>query len=517
MNQAAADRKISPPSWAARMIGIDPRSLAAFRICLAAILLVDLATRATDLPAFYADDGMLSIAMARSYHVNDWHWSLLYLNGSIAYQAAMFGVAAVLAAILLVGWHTRLATIGCWIFAVSLYNRNPMVCNYGDLVVRLFLFWGMFLPLGQVWSLDSRRRGAAMCAARQPLIAVASACVLIQLCLLYFFAGIYKLNGDWFAGDAAHFALLLDYCGRPLGLRLLEFPQLLKLLTQATLILELLGPIAVWIPWRTARIRLLMIAAFLALHVGIELCLTPGVLSYACMTAWLLFLPTSFWDHGIAAYFFSRPRDVEQADSMAPTSRRVVAGRLINAALCLFFLWYVIGWNIASLDWQRLGGFMPERLRWIGYWTQTRQIWDMFYIPSRENDWYAARGTLADGGIVDVLTGGAIEEAQPRRWWSGLPNYRWRFFFRRLSFQENRDFRPVVVRFLFDDWNRRHPHPDRQVRQVELLHFVQSRGDEFGAADFVCTSFGAYPDSLADVHGVARTLDLLQHGQSPLP
>lgn len=506
-----------------RLVAIDPRSLALFRIAMAVVILADLMMRATDLRAFYSDDGMLTIAMARSYHVNQWNWSLHYLNGSLGFQAMLFGAAAFFAVLLLVGWKTRLATIASWVFACSIHARNPMACNYGDLVLRLFLFWSMFAPLGRAWSLDARRRPPSDAAG--PIASVGTASLLVQLSLLYFFAGLYKLNGDWFSGDAVQFAFLLDYCGRPFGLFLADFPLLLRVLTLATLWLELLGPFAVWSPWQTTRFRYAMILAFIGMHVGIEMCITTGILSAACIAAWSLFLPSAFWESRFVRRLLpARPERQPTAKQavfgrpspVGATGGFARVGRLVSSGLCLFFLLYVVAWNIASFDGERNGVLMPDRLKWIGYATNVRQIWDMFYIPSRENDWYVARGELADGRVVDVLReGGAIDIAKPREAWAAVPNFRWRFFLRRLSFAENAEFRPHVVRFLFERWNRRHG-PQEQLVSLDLQHFTHNNQQH--GAGFISTSFGTVRSSSGEgLDHLVRKLQSLERGASTLP
>src|SRR5687767_5967651 len=90
------------------LFAIDPRSLAACRIALGAVLLVDLCVRTTDLGAMYTDDGMFSrTTVCRYYGI--WNWSFHFGSGSSPYQAALFAFAALLAVLLIVGFETRLA------------------------------------------------------------------------------------------------------------------------------------------------------------------------------------------------------------------------------------------------------------------------------------------------------------------------------------------------------------------------------------------------------------------------
>ena len=45
-------------------------------------------------------------------------------------------------------------TIIRWFLLVSLQNTNYMILQGVDTVLRVMLFWGMFLPLGAQYSLD---------------------------------------------------------------------------------------------------------------------------------------------------------------------------------------------------------------------------------------------------------------------------------------------------------------------------------------------------------------------------
>ena len=55
----------------------------------------------------------------------------------------------------MIGYRARLATIACWFLVMSIHNRNPMILSAGDILLRLLLFWAMFLPLGARYSVDA--------------------------------------------------------------------------------------------------------------------------------------------------------------------------------------------------------------------------------------------------------------------------------------------------------------------------------------------------------------------------
>ncbi|MGH7134129.1 MAG: hypothetical protein ACREHD_00220, partial [Pirellulales bacterium] len=160
-NPPAARRWLA---WLVQGFSIDVRSLAVFRMALAVMLLVDLVERLPDLEAHYTDRGVLPraarIAMERdgSTFAGSWAWSLHMATGATAGEAALFLLSAMFAVWMLIGYRTRLATALSWLLAVSLYHRNPMFEDAGDIVLRVVLFWAIFLPLGGTLSVDRRKR-----------------------------------------------------------------------------------------------------------------------------------------------------------------------------------------------------------------------------------------------------------------------------------------------------------------------------------------------------------------------
>ena len=135
---------------------LDLRALAMLRIGLGVLLLIDLYTRANDLEAHYSNSGVLPLPVLFEHTWNDFFFSFHTGSGLWQVQALFFVVAAFFAVFLIIGFKTRLATVVSWAFLLSLQNRNPMILQGGDDLVRMLLFWGIFLPWGSYYSLDSR-------------------------------------------------------------------------------------------------------------------------------------------------------------------------------------------------------------------------------------------------------------------------------------------------------------------------------------------------------------------------
>ncbi len=277
------------------IFGIDLRTLALFRVGLGTLLLVDLALRARDLTAHYTDAGILPrAALVDTQLVGS--FSLHLLNGTVAFQAMLFIIAAVFAIMLILGSRTRLAAIVSWVLLLSLQNRNPQILSAGDSLLLLLSFWSMFLPLGARYSVDAaldRVPGLV----RNSYFTVATLALLVQGASMYLFGALLKSDAQWIPdGTALYYTLQLDYMVTPFGLWLSEFPDFLQGLTFSVWWLEFVGPILIFSPIFHRTLRTLCLAAFITLNLGLFLCLELGLFPLVALVMNLAFVPGWMWD-----------------------------------------------------------------------------------------------------------------------------------------------------------------------------------------------------------------------------
>lgn len=275
-------------------LGLDLRSLALFRIGLAILIIVDLIVRILDLRAHYTDFGVLPRNLAIEFFPN--LWSLHLFSGVAFFQIILFLLSGIFAVALLIGYQTRLSTILSWIFLVSLQQRNPLINNSGDIEFHLLLFWGMFLPLGACYSVDSALNLASNKLPKR-IVSGATIALTAQICFIYWFAWVLKSDPIWkVEGSAVYYALSLERYATPIAKYLLNFPELLKFLNFATLWIELLGPFFLFMPIFTQSFRLFAVISFICLHIGFRLGLTIGLFYLISSVAWLVFIPSFVWD-----------------------------------------------------------------------------------------------------------------------------------------------------------------------------------------------------------------------------
>lgn len=136
---------------------LDLRSLGLFRVGLALVILGDLALRARYLTEHYTDMGVYPRKAFFELWEGPTTWTIHTASGDLWFQVLIFAVHAFFALWLLVGYRTKLSTIVLWFLTVSLHNRHSSINSAADDLLRMVLFWSMFLPLDRYWSWDRNR------------------------------------------------------------------------------------------------------------------------------------------------------------------------------------------------------------------------------------------------------------------------------------------------------------------------------------------------------------------------
>ncbi len=504
----------TPSKWSAladRLFAIDLRSLGLLRICLALLVLVDLAGRSMDITAHYTDSGILPRADLLARDRGSWapYFSVHMLTGSTVGEAALFLLAALWGVSFLVGYRTTIATVATWYLLSSLQLRNTLIQNSADDLLRMLLFWSMFLPLGARFSLDSwlrKKRESNPPPERPRFLSMASAALLLQVGFLYWFAVAAKTDPSWRSdGMAVYYTLSIGLYATPVGQFLLNFPQLLQFMTRATIWIEALGPTLAFSPIATPRLRIFVTLLFWAFHlIFLNACLDLGAFHYVSAVAWIPFLPTLFWDRvyqrfgrqnakGATPESSSDITTVQSArlaerewsagwaeDVSVETAPRRALGKkiLLNTAVGLMLV-YVFLWNVRVINFELGSRFLPKSLNRVAEVTHVDQGWAMFAPkPFTENGWYVFPGKLKNGKEVDLFLGESTI-GKPIRWEKpeGLvshlfPNERWRRYQMNLWVRSYSDQRPAYCRFLCREWNRTHTGGE-QLASFKLYYVLE--------------------------------------------
>jgi hypothetical protein len=447
---------------------IDVRSLALLRIALGVLILADLANRFQDLELFYTDNGILTRAMSQEF-LGPGFWSLYWIDGSVAVTQFLFALTASVAIGLLFGFNTRLMTILCLILVASLQVRNPLVLTGGHILLRLLLFWSVFLPLGAVWSVDSYLNPE-----REPerwkVASVATMGIMLQVAFVYFFSGIAKLNGFWFSGEAVEYVLSLEMYVKPLGEFLRRFPELLRVISTFVVLLEIIAPILIFVPRINKFVRGVSMALFWWMHIAIWATMSIGIFSLTAMVSWFVFVPGSAWN-------FCFP---ELHDSAYDDDWHLTPGKILVETLCGLALVLVIALNVINVNPSASPNWFTRQLRVLANGTLLVQEFRLFGNPSQVSPIIEYPAKTARGDNMDLF-GKMISKSRrgTKSTYGYFETQHWRRIHSNLMTAPGEPVPPIIAEMrkrllerLVNKWNTTHD-PASAVVEAELDCYVR--------------------------------------------
>ena len=262
---------------------LDSRGLYAFRIAIGLIAIRDTVDKFPIVELLYSDAGVLPREIWKQHWPHDAAiWSPILPSGTWFLYVTL--IAQLLAAILLVAGKA-----GRWP-AIILYSafrltcdRNPTAGCGGDQVFLIMLFFSIFLP--HVAGTKSKPQGEFW----PDCNGVFAVTYTVQVCCIYFFAGIAKLSGSWIAGSAVDRVFAVDIFCRWGFLGELISPPISMFLSWSVILLELGIPLL--IIFGGVRGRFLAASAALIFHLVAGIALELGSFTMAMMTLWLPLIP----------------------------------------------------------------------------------------------------------------------------------------------------------------------------------------------------------------------------------
>ena len=221
--------------------------------------------------------------MGAGYQLN-----LLTLPGADHFLTLLFVVYILAALCLTLGFWTRTSSILVFLGLSLLHNRNAPIHNSGDTVMIVLSFYLLLAPAGAACSLDRLWRVLRGKEDDAPPLIVpwTQRLMQLQIATLYLCASLSKVTGpQWIDGTATYYPLHLAES--------LRFPMpgrdniyVINLATWGTIIVELALATFVWVP----RLRLYVLAAGVALHLGIEYTFNIPLFSALMITSYINFL-----------------------------------------------------------------------------------------------------------------------------------------------------------------------------------------------------------------------------------
>lgn len=442
--------------WARYSLGFDLRSLAFLRIVACSLYLCELLRNWKYLEAFYTDAGMLPRNLL--FEGVGGNWSLYLAVSSLPAVKTIYCVQIATVGCLILGWRTRWASLACYVLTMSLQNRFPALPGW-ETEIRVLFLVGFFLPWGEWWSWDARRK----CTTERPTFAVtaATAAWRVQIVVLYLASGLLKGGPGWADGTAVEVSLASDGYSNAWGLALLahcqHYPQSLVVLNFAIPLLEIFTPLFLMSPW--PRIQMAWVFVLFALHGGFGLCLNIGMFSPICCACLLGFLPSEFWNR------IHRGYEVGVLLKSEPPIGETV-----------FLTWVCFSIILSAADSlpESKDFVQPTALRpWKALGID--QHWGMFVPPPFEGGWHVIKGKTLDGKWVNLMRGDRnVTDEKPEQvssLYAGVRGYLYLGAYLRTQEPDNKYLREAIAAYYVHAWENSHASAQDRISQVEVVFF----------------------------------------------
>lgn len=435
------------------------------RIGIGCVILSDLIIRACDLTVHYTHEGILPVSLLLEFDIKPLRWSFHYLHDSFLYEAFLFFLHGLITLFLITGYRTRLFTILSWIFLASLQNRNPYIQQGGDDLLRLILFWGMFLPWGKHYSFDSKNTNTLV----TNYFSAASIGYLILIVSVYLFSAIQKTSPEWRTeGTAIYYALSLDQLKVGLGDWLYQFPTLMKVLTFLVFYyFELLVPILLILPFKNQKVRALCVFSIILLHVGISTTLYVGLFFTIGITSSLGLLPSFIMDK-IDKRIYKTKTQFSSAFFKAKSAPFFSTVRNSFLVLVIFFCLF---YNMGFIESFRYA--LDDRSQYVTNLLKLEQYWGMFSPGVYKTDgWYVYRGIKSNDSIWDIYNNRpGLDYTKPKDIDKMYKSDRWRKFAENYEKNGYNFMRPFYCKYLIREWNKK--HPDNKIDGLNILFLME--------------------------------------------
>ncbi|HWB78685.1 MAG TPA: HTTM domain-containing protein [Nannocystaceae bacterium] len=414
----------------------DARTLAAFRVAFAMLVVWDVDGLGEYVEMLFAPSGMFDAAEARArfggwsddagvgsalaYFVQG-RFSLLFLcdfrHGLPLVLVALHASAA----LLLLGRFTRPAAIATLLLYDTLLQRNPVFWEGTEIVLRVFGVLLVCSRCGEVWSLDARRARARDRSWRPSLVpAWPRRLMMVQLAVIVCAAGLAKTGAAWHDGTAVHYALANVHYAR-FDLAGVLPPAVIAALTWFARAAELLFPLAlvgmIARPRRCGWLfgRRIWLSALAVLLLGMWLTMNVG-LFHPVMLATLVV----YFDGDELGRVVDRLRgraSITCARKAAPLAYTKPARTIASVA---------IAFQLTTVVLAQLPATNPRLRELASAWlaaTRSTQAWTMWATPPRDNVYLRAHAISVAGHATPLavdLDPTADERPAPfgyeRRW-----------------------------------------------------------------------------------------------------
>lgn len=443
------------------------------RIGIALILLIDIGIRSLSINAFFTDEGILPVSVLKNYNWNPYYFSFHALSGDLWWQILLISINALCIVLLLIGYRARLFTFICWTFLVSMQNRNPFILQGGDELLRIILFWGIFLPWGERYSVLKTS------SYRNSYFSVANIGYVFLIASVYFFSALLKTSSEWHSeGTALYYALSIDQMRLPFGTFLYQFPGFLVFLTHAVYYMELFAPLLLICPFVSKKIRVIGIVSIALLHLGFFLSLYVGLFYIIGIVSLIGLLPSKCIDWFEQHFYKNKVNVIE--DEQGDYKKSIVAELFasLKAGFIVLVIAYCLMINLGNV--KAFPFVLESYMAKYGTMLRLEQNWGMFAPTILKDDgWYVYSGYTANGSFVDIKHQlDSVSYSKPAHIVTEYESDRWRKYGENYVFNNNNHIRPFYCKYLINKWNKE--HLDKHVVDLTIFFMKEVSLPNYG-------------------------------------
>lgn len=273
----------------------DPLPLCVLRLLAGGMLLYTHIIWGVNLEAFFGSEGWHSVEAVTQFQENQFTHSIWWLVPDEWLRFAHTAMGVVLLLFFL-GVATPVTSVLALVITISNSNRAP-IANYGlDQILSLFILYLAIGPSGAYLSVDRlikkfRTQLKRVEVKKSSRANLSLRLIQVHYCVIYFFAGTAKLQGDaWWNGQAMWMTFANEEYQSLDMTWLAHYPRFTEIMTHVTVIWELAFAFVIWN--KSVRPFMLLIGAFM--HLGIVFALGMPTFGLIMIFGYTAFLSPDF-------------------------------------------------------------------------------------------------------------------------------------------------------------------------------------------------------------------------------
>lgn len=354
-----------------------------FRISFGILCITYFYSLLIEIPDFSSQNGLIN----HEYYLKHWWFlkiNLIPSNPSDLYFKVIIGSSIFLSTLLTVGIYPRFVSFLLFLVAATVQRWNFAVMYVDDATIHLVLFWLILLPSGHTLNIkDYYKEGSKVFDKwlKTKISAIGIKLLLLNVCWIYFYAGMQKLFSEmWYEGFAMYPILLIPISRVAEYIKPEYFP-VIKVVTYISLITEIVvaffllskkGSIPKWI-------GLILLASF---HIMIIATLRIPFANFALLGSAILFFSEELMD-----FIHSRKGIVEKLGSVKKMS--------YTGIISIVFFVLIITSTTRAVPYIDNISKMPQKILWVMGVIQDYKLFDWIYRLNYNLD-YEVKFTAED-------------------------------------------------------------------------------------------------------------------------